>query len=49
MTPRWRTGTVASGGESIYFEVTGDDDAPTILLTTAPAARTRRGSNRCPR
>jgi 3-oxoadipate enol-lactonase len=33
MTPRWRTGTVACGGESIYFEVTGDDDAPAILLT----------------
>jgi pimeloyl-ACP methyl ester carboxylesterase len=32
-TPRWRTGTVASGGESIYFEVTGDDDTPAILLT----------------
>jgi 3-oxoadipate enol-lactonase len=30
---RWRSGTVACGGETIYFEVAGDDDAPTILLT----------------
>ena len=29
----WRTGTVACGGESIYFEVTGGDDAPAVLLT----------------
>jgi pimeloyl-ACP methyl ester carboxylesterase len=33
MTLAWRTGTVASGGESIYFECTGDDDAPAVLLT----------------
>ncbi|MGQ0824733.1 MAG: alpha/beta fold hydrolase [Actinomycetota bacterium] len=31
--PRWRTGTVTSGGEDIYYEVTGDDDAPAIVLT----------------
>ena len=33
MTARWRTGTVASGGEDIYYEVSGDDDLPAILLT----------------
>ncbi len=33
MTHRWRTATVDSGGEDIYYEVTGDDDAPTIVLT----------------
>ena len=33
MTHRWRTATVASGGETIYYEVTGADDAPTIVLT----------------
>ena len=33
MTPRWRTATVASGGEDIYYEVTGDDDAPVVVLT----------------
>jgi pimeloyl-ACP methyl ester carboxylesterase len=30
---RWRSGTVDSGGERIYYEVAGDDDAPTLLLT----------------
>jgi pimeloyl-ACP methyl ester carboxylesterase len=29
----WRTGTVASGGETIYYEVIGDAGAPTVLLT----------------
>ncbi len=33
MTHRWRTGRVESGGESIYFEVTGADDAPAVVLT----------------
>jgi 3-oxoadipate enol-lactonase len=33
MTHAWRTGTVASGGETIYYEVTGADDAPAIVLT----------------
>jgi pimeloyl-ACP methyl ester carboxylesterase len=33
MTHQWRTGTVESGGESIYYEVIGDDDAPTVMLT----------------
>lgn len=33
MTARWRTGTVASGGEEIYYEVTGDDNQPAIMLT----------------
>jgi pimeloyl-ACP methyl ester carboxylesterase len=30
---RWRTGTVACGGETIYYEVTGDAGAPAVLLT----------------
>jgi pimeloyl-ACP methyl ester carboxylesterase len=31
---RWQTGTVASAGEEIYFEVVGnDDDAPVVMLT----------------
>src|SRR5438093_1185525 len=29
----WRTATVDSGGETIYFEVTGSDDAPVVVLT----------------
>lgn len=33
MSHRWQPGTVASGGEDIYYEVTGEDDAPTIVLT----------------
>jgi 3-oxoadipate enol-lactonase len=33
MTHRWTTATVDSGGEDIYFEVTGEDDASTIVLT----------------
>jgi 3-oxoadipate enol-lactonase len=33
MTHPWRTATVASGGESIYYEVIGPDDAPAIVLT----------------
>src|SRR6201988_1575658 len=33
MTARWQTGTVASGGEEIYYEVSGDDDLPAIMLT----------------
>ena len=31
--PRWQTGTVDSFGEQIYYEVTGADDAPAIVLT----------------
>jgi 3-oxoadipate enol-lactonase len=33
MTHPWRTATVESGGETIYYEVTGADDAPAIVLT----------------
>jgi 3-oxoadipate enol-lactonase len=33
VTHRWRTATVASGGETIYYEVTGADDAPVVVLT----------------
>jgi pimeloyl-ACP methyl ester carboxylesterase len=33
MTHRWRVGRVASDGESIYYEVTGAEDAPAIVLT----------------
>jgi len=33
VTHRWRTATVASAGETIYYEVTGPDDAPTVVLT----------------
>ena len=33
MTHPWRTATVASGGETIYFEVIGADDAPAVVLT----------------
>lgn len=33
MTARWQTGTVESGGEEIYYEVSGEDDLPAVLLT----------------
>jgi 3-oxoadipate enol-lactonase len=33
MTHAWQTATVASGGETIYYEVTGAADAPAIVLT----------------
>jgi len=33
MTHSWVTGTVASGGETIYYEATGAHDAPAIVLT----------------
>jgi 3-oxoadipate enol-lactonase len=33
MTHRWNAATVDSGGEDIYYEVTGDDDDATIVLT----------------
>jgi len=33
MTHRWRTAIVASGGEDIYYEVTGEDGAPVVVLT----------------
>ena len=33
MTHPWRTATVESGGESIYYEVTGAADAPAVVLT----------------
>jgi len=33
MKHAWRTGTVASGGEDIYYEVIGDTDRPAIMLT----------------
>ena len=33
MTHLWNTATVESGGETIYYEVTGDADAPAIVLT----------------
>jgi len=31
--PAWRSGSVASGGEDIYFEVIGDDSLPTVVLS----------------
>lgn len=33
MTHPWKTATVASGGETIYYEVTGAHDAPAVVLT----------------
>ena len=33
MTHPWHTETVASGGETIYFEVTGPSTGPTVVLT----------------
>jgi 3-oxoadipate enol-lactonase len=33
VTHQWRVGRVDSGGESIYYEVTGADDAPVVVLT----------------
>ncbi|HUI48010.1 MAG TPA: alpha/beta hydrolase [Acidimicrobiia bacterium] len=33
MTHPWRTGTVESGGETIYYEVTGAGTDPVVLLT----------------
>lgn len=33
MPHSWRTGTVESGGETIYYEVVGADDAPAVVLT----------------
>jgi pimeloyl-ACP methyl ester carboxylesterase len=33
MNHAWRTGTVESDGETIYYEVTGAADAPTVVLT----------------
>ena len=33
MSHAWRTGTVESDGETIYYEVVGSDDAPTVVLT----------------
>jgi pimeloyl-ACP methyl ester carboxylesterase len=33
MSHAWRTGTVESAGETIYYEVAGDADAPTVVLT----------------
>jgi 3-oxoadipate enol-lactonase len=33
MTHPWRTGSVESAGENIYFEVTGAGDGPTVVLT----------------
>ena len=33
MTHSWRTATVESGGETIYYEVTGADHAPAVVLT----------------
>jgi 3-oxoadipate enol-lactonase len=33
MTHPWRTATVASAGETIYFEVTGPSTGPTVVLT----------------
>jgi len=31
--PRWRSGTAESGGETIYYEITGDDRAAAVVLT----------------
>lgn len=33
MTHAWHAATVESGGETIYFETTGADEAPAIVLT----------------
>jgi pimeloyl-ACP methyl ester carboxylesterase len=33
MTHSWQTGTAASGGEDIYYEVIGDASGPAIMLT----------------
>ncbi|MDQ1381861.1 MAG: hypothetical protein QOJ71_2580 [Actinomycetota bacterium] len=33
MTHSWNTATVASGGEQIYYEVIGADNAPAVVLT----------------
>jgi len=33
MSHSWRTGTVDSDGETIYYEVVGPDRAPTVVLT----------------
>ncbi len=33
MTHQWRTGMVGSGGEDIYFEDIGNEDAPAVMLT----------------
>jgi pimeloyl-ACP methyl ester carboxylesterase len=33
MSHRWRTGTVESDGETIYYEVVGSADAPAVVLT----------------
>jgi pimeloyl-ACP methyl ester carboxylesterase len=33
MTHPWRTGTVESDGETIYYEAVGPTDAPTVVLT----------------
>jgi 3-oxoadipate enol-lactonase len=33
MTHPWQTGTVSSGGETIYYEVIGAADAPPVVLT----------------
>lgn len=31
--PRWRTGRIEHDGESLYYEVTGEPDARTVVLT----------------
>ena len=31
--PSWRCGTVETGGEEIYYEVTGDDDRSAVVLS----------------
>jgi pimeloyl-ACP methyl ester carboxylesterase len=33
MTHSWNTASIESGGEQIYYEVTGAADAPTVVLT----------------
>jgi pimeloyl-ACP methyl ester carboxylesterase len=33
MTHAWKTGTVSSGGEQIYYEVIGAEGAPAVVLT----------------
>jgi pimeloyl-ACP methyl ester carboxylesterase len=33
MSHAWHPGTVESGGETIYYEVSGERDAPTVVLT----------------
>ena len=50
MEMQWRRGTVASGGEDIYWELTttGDDDQRPVVVLSHGAGGTIRLSSRCP-